>query len=341
MIQTPEIIYVEESVSNHPFTKKILSKISAPSLLYIEDYKKIGEKKPFTKRADEDKNSLALASKKGELVKSIGRMDHGQFYLFHEIDCKYDCEYCYLQYYFQTKVPVIFVNRDEVLEKVEEILMSFDNPYFHVGEVCDALAFDDLTEFSLDVAELFSRYQNGTIEFRTKSTNVENLISLKNPPRNIIPSWTFSPQKIVETIEHKTPSFNERLFAAKRCQEAGYTVGVRLDPIIRVPGWEELYREMLQELLTTLDTRQTDHVSLGTPKHNKVLFEAIKKRFPDSPTILGEIFPSNDGKYKYLKFQRVEIYKTMISWIRELAQDIRVELSIESDEVKELVFESG
>jgi hypothetical protein len=80
---------------------------------------------------------------------------------------------------------------------------------------------------------------------------------------------------------------------------------------------------------------------LGTPKHNKVLFEAIKKRFPESPTILGEIFPSTDGKYKYLKFQRVHIYKTMISWIRELAQDIRVDLSIESDEVKELVIESG
>lgn len=341
MIETPEIIYVEESVSNHPFTKKILSKIDTPSLIYIEDYKKIGEEKSFTKRADEDKNSLALASKKGELVKSIGRMDHGQFYLFHEIDCKYDCEYCYLQYYFQTKVPVIFVNRDEVLKKIEEILISFDNPYFHVGEVCDALAFDDLTEFSLDIVNLFTKYTNGTAEFRTKSTNVENLISIKNPPENIIPSWTFSPQLIAETIEHKTPSFNERLGAAKKCQEAGYTVGVRLDPIIRIPGWENQYRRMVEELLTTLDARQIDYISLGTPKHNKVLFEAIKKRFPESPTILGEIFPSTDGKYKYLKFQRVHIYKTMISWIRELAQDTRIDLSIESDEVKELIFESG
>ncbi len=340
MNQTPERIYVEESVSNHPLTKKILSKIENVPLVYIKDYKKIGEEKSFTKRAAEDKNSLALASKKGELVKSIGRMDHGQFYLFHEIDCKYDCEYCYLQYYFQTKVPVIFVNRDEVLEKIEEILKSFDTPYFHVGEVCDALAFDYLTEFSFDMVNLFTKYTNGTIEFRTKSTNVENLISIKNPPQNIIPSWTFSPQIIAETIEHKTPSFNERLSAAKRCQEAGYTVGVRLDPIIRVPGWEDQYRKMVEELLTTLDPRRIDYISLGTPKHNKVLFETIKRRFPESPTILGEIFPSNDGKYKYLKFQRVHIYKTMISWIRELARDIRIDLSIESEEVKELVFQS-
>lgn len=340
MIEAPDKIYVEENILNHPLTQNILSKLKSSPVIIIEDYKKVGQDKPFNQRADEDKNSLALATKKGELVKSIGRMDHGQFYLFHEIDCKYDCEYCYLQYYFQTKVPIIFVNRDEVLQKIEELLNSFDNPYFHVGEVCDALAFDNLTEFSLDIVKLFKKYQSGTIEFRTKSTNVENLVSANNPPDNVIPSWTFSPQKIADLIEHKTPTFYERLDAARRCQEAGYTVGVRLDPIIRIEGWEDLYQKMLQELFNRLDTKQIDYISLGTPKHNKVLFETIKKRFPASPAILGELFPSTDGKYKYLKFQRVEVYKNMISWIREFAQDVRVELSIESDEVEELVFES-
>ena len=338
MIQIPDKIYVEENILDHPFTKRILSKIDSAPIICVEDYKKIGQEKSFNQRADEDKNSLALASKKGELIKSIGRMNHGQFYLFHEIDCKYDCEYCYLQYYFQTKVPVVFVNRDEVLQKIEELLNSFENPYFHVGEVCDALAFDDLTEFSTDIVELFAKHKNGTIEFRTKSTNINNLISIDNPPENVIPSWTFSPQKIADMIEHKTPCFKERLEAARRCQESGYTVGVRLDPIIRIEGWENLYQKMIQELFARLDTKQIDYISLGTPKHNKVLFETIKKRFPGSPTILGELFPSIDGKYKYLKFQRVQIYKAMISWIRELSQDIKIELSIESDEVKELVF---
>ncbi len=334
----PERIYIEEDVVEHPFTKRILSKIDAP-VTFVDDYKKIGELKSFNQRAEEDKSSIAIANKKGELVKSIGRMNEGQFYLFHEIDCKYDCEYCYLQYYFQTKVPVIFVNRSEVLGKIEELLRSYDKPYFHVGEVCDALAFDHLTEFSIDIAELFSKYPNGSIEFRTKSANVDNLISLKEPPANLIPSWTFSPQKIADLIEHKTPSFKQRLSAAKSCQEAGYTVGVRIDPIVMTPDWEELYHNMVAELLSTLNPRQIDYISLGTPKHNKVLLETIKQRFPQSPTILGEFFPSSDGKYKYLKFHRVNIYKSMISRIREIGANIKIDLSIESDEVRELVFE--
>ena len=149
---------------------------------------------------------------------------------------------------------------------------------------------------------------------------------------------TLSPQIIADLIEHKTPSFDERLHAAKQCQEAGYTVGIRLDPIIRISGWEKSYQNMVDKILSTLNSGQIDYISLGTPKHNKVLFETIKKRFPASPTILGEMFPSNDGKYKYLKFQRVDIYKKMISWIREFSSEVRIELSIESEEVKELVF---
>lgn len=338
MIQKPDRLYIEKGATGYPLTGRIISLLGSVPVTVVEDYKKIGAEKTFAYRASQDKNALALAVKKGELVKSIGRMENGQFYLFHEIDCRYDCEYCYLQYYFQTKVPVIFVNRDQVLRRIEEILVSYDRPYFHAGEVCDALAFDDLTGFSLDIAGLFSGYKNGTIEFRTKSTQVGNLISIKNPPGNLIPSWTFSPQKISSIIEHKTPSFRERLRAAKSCQEAGYTVGVRLDPILRVEGWEKEYREMIEELLGTLDTKKIDYISLGTLKHNKALFEAIKKRFPASPAVLGELFPSGDGKYKYLKFLRIETYRNMISWIREIDEGIRVELSLEPQEVAAAVL---
>lgn len=340
MLEKPDRVYIEECIREHPLTKKILSVLESVPVTFIQDHRNIGKEKTFTERASKDKNCLALAYKKGELVKSIGRMEDGQFYLFHETDCRYDCEYCYLQYYFQTKIPVIFVNRDEVLSRIEAILRSRECAYFHAGEVSDALAFDDLTQFSLDIAKLFSRYENGKIELRTKSTKIENLISIDNPPRNIIPSWTFSPQKIVETIEHKTPSFEQRLNAAKKCQESGYTIGVRLDPVVRVDVWEREYKQMVVRLLTVLDTANIDYISLGTLKHNKMLFDAIKNRFPGSPAILGEMLPSSDGKYRYLKFLRVELYKKMISWIRDIDSNLKVELSLESDEIHELVYDA-
>ena len=339
-METPNKLYIERHIKDYPLTKKIISRLPSVPVELVDNYKCIGEEKPFPLRACEDKNSLALAEKKGDLLKNIGRMESGQYYLFHEIDCKYDCEYCYLQYYFQTKVPVIFVNRDDVLLKMEEVLKSHPRPYFHVGEVCDALAFDPLTDFSTKISDLFSKYTNGVIEFRTKSTNVQNLLLLKDHPKNMIPSWTLSPERVVNAIEHKTPSLRERLDAARRCQDAGYEVGVRLDPIIIYEGWEEDYRGMVEEILIKLDPKGIDYVSLGSIKLHKLLIDVIRRRFPDSPTVNAEIFPTIDGKYRYLKFQRVDVYRKIVSWIRRLDENIGIDLSIETDEVKELVFNS-
>src|SRR3989337_256480 len=338
MIQKPDKLYIEEKVKYYPLTEKIICKLAPISVEFVDDYRKIGEEKPLHQRAAEDKNSLALGEKKGEVLKSIGRMEDGEYYLFHEIDCMYDCEYCYLQYYFPTKIPVIFVNRDEVLKKIEEVLKTHPHPYFHVGEVCDALAFDHITEFSLDIYGLFSEYENGIIEFRTKSTNISNLTSIKNPPKNIIPSWTFSPERVAKSIEHKTPSFEERLLAAKECQEAGYTVGVRLDPMILYDGWEGDYKEMVEELFSALDSRKIDYISLGTIKLHKLLVEAMRERFPENQILLDDLVPSVDGKYKYLKFKRVDVYRKMISWIIRLNYPLEIKLSMESREVKDIVF---
>ncbi|NIP37701.1 MAG: hypothetical protein GWO07_01315 [Candidatus Dadabacteria bacterium] len=337
-MQKPDKLYIEKRAEDFELTKKILGRLNPIDTEFVEDYKKIGFDKKFTKRANEDKDCLALGQKKGEVLKSIGRMGDGQYYLFHEMDCRYDCEYCYLQYYFQTKVPVIFVNRNEVLDRMKEAMQLHPKTYFHAGEICDSLAFDDLTDFSLDLADLAKDNQNCTIEFRTKSTNIENLLSINNPPANIIPSWTMSPQIVSETFEHKTPKFSERLTAAKACQDKGYTVGIRIDPIIIYDDWENGYSEMVSQIMTTLNPKQIDYISLGSIKLHKLLTDVIRKRFPRSKLLLGEIFPGEDGKYRYLKFQRVDVYKKIMSWIRDYDSEIGVDLSLESEDIRELVF---
>ncbi|MCH8029568.1 MAG: hypothetical protein IH874_06515 [Candidatus Dadabacteria bacterium] len=337
-MSVPEKLYVEKSVLTHPLTERILGKLPSTPVITVDDYKSIGSSKSLPQKAEEDKNSLALAVNKGGMLKSIGRMEEGEYYLFHEMDCKYDCEYCYLQYYFQTKVPVIFVNRDRALEEMEDVLIAHPKPYFHVGEVSDALAFDPLTGFSTEAAALFARYPNGTIEFRTKSTNVEGLTSIPNPPPNVVPSWTLSPERVARAIEHKTPGLSERLEAARKCQDAGYTVGVRLDPILVFEGWEVEYKTMIEQIFAVLNPSMIDYISLGTPKVHKQLIEVMRKRFPTSPVLLGELFPSPDGKYRYLKFQRIDVYEKTASWIRRFNREVEMKLSLESPEVESMVF---
>jgi spore photoproduct lyase len=108
--------------------------------------------------------------------------------------------------------------------------------------------------------------------------------------------------------------------------------------VILYEGWEKDYKEMVEELFSVLDSRKIDYISLGTIKLHKLLVEAMSERFPENPILLDEIVPTKDGKYKYLKFKRVDAYRKIISWIRRLDNSMEIKLSMESEEVKDLVF---
>ena len=149
-----------------------------------------------------------------------------------------------------------------------------------------------------------------------------------------------SPEYINNTVEHKTPGLNERIEAARKCQEKGYTVGIRLDPIFKYQGWEDHYCKMVESIFARLDPQLIDYITLGSVKMHKNLIDVVNKRFPQTGILDGELIPSGDGKFRPIKFDRVGIYRNMTKWIREYAPRIGIDLSIESEEVRELVFNS-
>ncbi len=95
---------------------------------------------------------------------------------------------------------------------------------------------------------------------------------------------------------------------------------------------------MVEGLFSALDTRKIDYISLGTIKLHKLLIEAISERFPENSILLDELVPTDDGKFRYLKFKRVDAYRKMISWIKRLDASLNIKLSMESREVNDLVF---
>ncbi|MBW2742523.1 MAG: DNA photolyase, partial [Deltaproteobacteria bacterium] len=59
----------------------------------------------------------------------------------------------------------------------------------------------------------------------------------------------------------------------------------------------------------------------------------IKKRFPDSKIIYGEFITGLDGKMRYFKPLRIELYQKIVSCIRSLAPDVLIYFCMEDDEV--------
>lgn len=149
-----------------------------------------------------------------------------------EIIAALDCEYCFLQGYFDNAIPTLFVNHEEMLSEIREVIIAAGDKriVFHAGELCDAFIFDDLTGLSHKLIHLFSEFPNARLELRTKAVSLEDLLSISGID-NVVISWTFSPQVITDAHEHKTPSLEDRISAAEEVQKAGYNVGICLDPI--------------------------------------------------------------------------------------------------------------
>ena len=306
---------------------------------YIDDYRNIRiEGNTADDVYIESKECLAIARKKGGLVKEFrcrdGIIGNTEYFISHGNNCNLDCEYCFLQGYFDNAVPTVFINHDEILTAIKDVLLTVGDKktVFHAGELCDALAFDDLTGLSRKLIPLFSEYPNARLELRTKTTTIENLLTIPGT-NNIVISWTFSPQLIVDAYEHKTPSLEERIRAAVKVQRAGYNVGICLDPIILCEDWFSNYKTTLEMLFDRLDITKIKFVSLGGFRYLPSLTRVIRDRNPETKLLSGEFVPCIDGKYRYFRPIRVEVYREIGKAIREITGDVKMSLCMETPEV--------
>jgi len=335
----PNKIFIEKDVVNSSITRQILKKLPDIPVEYIDDYRSIKVDGNTTDDIfKKSKESLAIAGKKGELVKEFrcrdGIVGNTEYFISHGNNCSLDCDYCFLQCYFGNAVPTVFINHDEMLDEIKDVLLATSDKkiVFHAGELCDALAFDDLTGLSGKLIPLFSEFPNARLELRTKTTTIENLINIKAVD-NIVVSWTFSPQVIIDEHEHKAPSLEQRIRAAEDVQTAGYNVGICLDPIILCNDWFDHYKAMLGVLLERLDMARVKFISLGCFRYLPSLTKVIRERNPQTNLLLGEFVPCVDGKHRYFRPTRTEVYKEIGKVIRDLSKDVKISLCMETPEV--------
>jgi len=351
----PDLIFLERRAREYPMTQEMLARLHKIPVREIDSYQNMAAQEfGLNRRIAAEKRSLILAVKDGELVKQVERdlfrPTLNEYYIIHSHGCPFDCEYCFLYDYLSHQRPTIFVNLPELLRRIQEIIaapiddntppMSSSHPdarlFFHAGEFSDALAYDHLTNLSQPLVELFALQRHARLEMRTKSDYVENLIGLNHNGQTVI-SWTFNPDEIADRIEHQTASLNERIHAARRVQDAGYWVGLRFDPIVWYPDWQNGYKEMIEKIFTTLDAQKISDISLGMFRATPGLRRVIQHRVRQSWLLAGEVVQCEDKKYRYFKPIRLEMYRAILGWIRAYAPEVKVELCMEAPEVEKRV----
>lgn len=320
-------VYVEESLKDHPRISTMLTKIGKEPL-FIKKYDDIWgrSKKPYLQKRDS--LNLFLARKEGQLVKlapdAYGTAGDPHYYFIHAYNCIYECQYCYLQGYFNSPDIVLFVNHEEIIEEMTRTLEKHPGKkvWFHAGEFSDSLALTHLTG-ELDLYHEFcTNNPEAYIELRTKSVNTRELEKLRPLP-NLIVSFSLSPESMARRIDLKTPSAQGRIRAMKTLSEKGFKLGAHFDPIIYEDSFKERYEELL---LSMKDVNpKLEYLSLGVVRFTKDVHREVERNYPDSVLHSGPMIKSFDGKVRY--------HRPMRMWMMNAIKELSIHHGIEASKI--------
>lgn len=249
-------------------------------------------------------------------------------------NCPMDCSYCILQHYLDNPLLVLNANIEGLRDEIERARHANGRRLLRIGtgELGDSLALDRLTGLSLDLMRAVEPFDDVVLELKTKTVEIENLLSVA-APRNVIVSWSLNTPRHIANEEIGAPSLDDRLDAARRCIAHGYRVGFHFDPLIHTPTWEEDYRPVVEALWNQIDAARVVWISLGALRYPPGMKRIIAERFPRSTITGGELIPSWDGKMRYFRPIRVAMYRQMAQWIGSRAAGVPIYLCMESPEI--------
>lgn len=341
----PQKIYVEEAALEFPLTKNILQRLPQTPYEVVTDIRALNDN--FRQKRDpigEGKRSLLLAYDRGCSFKPFPEAEQYlscDYFTLHTAEgCDLECSYCILQAYLTNPLLTVYVNIEEMLMNLKKVLADNPTKFFRIGtgQLADSLSLDHITGFSEILVPFFAQQKNAVLELKTKSVNIGRLLNL-NPKEHAMVGWSINSKKVSREEEHKCASIEQRIAAAKQITALpGWRANFHFDPIIDYPNWESDYEEVLTDLFRAIPEEKIGWISLGCLRMMPELKPIMEDRFPKSRLPAAEWIKGMDGKLRYFKPSRIEIYKTMVRMIRERAPLVTLYLSMESPEVWEQVF---
>jgi spore photoproduct lyase len=325
-----EKLFIEKGAGTHPMTERVLSRLRD----------RLVREAPDPPVGDPDKGTLRLLSFPGEFLKPCpGTKSYiccGYQILNVGTNCPLDCSYCILQAYFNQPSLRVFVNLEQKLEEIGFLLDQNPNRIFRIGtgEFTDSLALDPYTGWSHFLPAFIRKRRNAMIEFKSKTDRIEGLLSSRLRER-IVVSWSLNSPVIAAKEEHGAPSIRKRLEAAQTCQKEGFVVGFHFDPIIQHREWKRHYAKTIEMMGQMIDPSRVIWVSLGCLRFMPHLKTVIRKRHPGTRILEGEFIPGLDGKMRYFKPIRLELYRFIKQKLDEWYGDLGLYFCMESDEVWE------
>ncbi len=283
-------IYVESELRDHPRVKAICDKFGKGSaaipIIECERYTELFNRKAQNFRLQKQSPALILARKHANYVLpapsayNIGGKYN--YYFSHMLNCLYDCRYCFLQGMFQSANYVLFINYEDFAAalQIKFVEHQLEDSYYFSGYDCDSLAFEPVSQFVTSILKIFKGQAKAILELRTKSTQIRSLLDIE-PMDNVIVAFSFTPDEIASRWEDKAPSVAKRIAAITKLAKLGWKIGLRFDPLIYHPDFQQQYENLFKTVFSNLSEKSIHSVSLGLFRLPEKFHKKMTKLFPD------------------------------------------------------------
>lgn len=332
-------IFIERSCADLPYTQEIVARASLPARIIDERDVSSIVKGDYPANLTSGKKTLLLCRNNGEFLKDCpGTREYrccGYRVINIGMGCPMDCVYCILQAYLNNPYLTFFVNKDDLFTELAEKIAAYDGTVMRIGtgEFTDSMALDRITGLSRPLVEFFAGQKKGILELKTKSGYVDRLRNLDHNGRTIV-AWSLNGEEIAGGEEIRAATLEQRLAAAAKCAEWGYGLAFHFDPIIAYPGWQSGYRKIIDKLFAAVPSERIRWISLGALRYIPSLKHIGTSRFPHSNTFHHEFIEGMDGKQRYFRPLRVELYNELYQQLKSYCGDQTcIYFCMESDEI--------
>ncbi|MFH1716895.1 MAG: spore photoproduct lyase family protein [Planctomycetota bacterium] len=338
----PETILLWQKVAEHPEAQRILALFPSAQVRVIEHQRNYFPPEMSPSQA-------LLAGKRtlmiGETSSFVGRFDgrlgsNVRCCSYCKLvpvsnGCPYYCTYCYLAFVYRKFSPFIKINinYDAMFKQIRKALAGAGGKVsFNAGEMLDSLVLDHVTGLTTMLVPFFGGLSRGFLMLLTKSDNIDNLLAVE-PNSQTVVSWSLNSRQMIEQYESGTAGLAERIEAARRCQQYGYRIRIRIDPGILYPDWKAGYADLIRKTFTIL---KPENVTLGMlrllPAHGLLAAGAYGERACELWNH-NFVAGASDGKLRYPAKDRVTFYTFLIDTIRSFDKNVSISLCRETPEI--------
>ena len=210
-------------------------------------------------------------------------------------NCRYNCDYCFLQGAHASAHTLVFVNSADFHTAARARARDGDY-WLSISYLTDMPAFEPVLPLTSEWISFAAANPGVTVEIRTKGGLQP--FHRTAPIANVVLTWTLTPELIAQQHEHGCAPLVDRLRAVLFASRRGWRTRIAIDPVLLIPGWEPAYTAMLEMIFAELPAGTVEAASYGVFRAGTDYVRSLRAARADVP-LLHHPFSRCNGTMSY------------------------------------------